>query len=52
MKMWKAALYARLSRDDDNYGATSMSITNQIDFMKDWLEAQPDIDVIDDYTDD
>lgn len=52
MKMWKAALYARLSRDDDNYGATSMSITNQIDFMKDWLEAHPDIDVIDVYTDD
>lgn len=51
-KTWKAALYARLSRDDDNYGATSMSITNQIDYMKDWLEVHPEVEVVDVYTDD
>ncbi len=29
-----------------------MSITNQIDFMKDWLEVHPEIDIVDVYTDD
>lgn len=50
--MWKAGLYPRLSKDDDNYGSVSMSITNQIDLMKNWIEEQTNIQLIDIYPDD
>lgn len=52
MRMWKAGLYPRLSKDDDNYGSVSMSITNQIDLMKNWIEEQTNIQLIDIYPDD
>lgn len=52
MRMWKAAAYVRLSRDDDNFSFESMSITSQKEIINDWLEDQPDIELVDTYADD
>ncbi len=50
-KMYKAANYSRLSRDDGD-NLESESITNQRDFMKNYIKQQDDILLIDEYYDD
>ena len=51
--VWKAALYIRLSReDDDKRKQESDSITNQREILKEYVEVHPDIEIVDFYVDD
>ena len=52
-RLWKAALYIRLSREDEDMSkAESNSITSQREFLKEFLKQHPDIAPIDFYVDD
>ena len=48
---FRAASYARLSRDDDNLGESN-SITNQRNIIADWAAEHPDVQVVQDFCDD
>lgn len=50
-KLWKAALYIRLSKEDGDK-AESYSITSQREILKEYLKLHPDIELHDYYTDD
>ena len=53
MRLWKAALYIRLSREDeDMVKSESNSITSQREFLKEFLKQHPDIALVDFYVDD
>ena len=49
-RIWNAALYLRLSRDDDKY--ESESISSQRELLLDFINSNPDIKVYDIYIDD
>lgn len=49
-RVWNAALYLRLSRDDDKY--ESESISSQRELLLDFINSNPDIKVYDIYIDD
>ncbi len=52
-RLWKAALYIRLSREDEDLSkAESNSITSQREFLKEFLKQHPDISPMDFYVDD
>lgn len=50
-KVWKAALYARLSKEDGDKGESD-SILNQKQLLKEYTEAESDIEFVDFYIDD
>ncbi len=52
MKIYKAAGYVRLSRDDGEIDVESMSILNQKEIINQWAEKQVNIDLVDYYIDD
>ncbi len=52
VKTWKAALYIRLSREDDGAKAESYSVTSQREILKEFLKQRPDIQLYDFYVDD
>lgn len=51
-KIWKAALYIRLSREDGDDKAESCSVTSQREILKEYLKQHPDIQAYDFYIDD
>ena len=52
-RVWKAALYIRLSREDEDMSkAESNSITSQREFLKEFLKQHPDVVPFDFYVDD
>ncbi len=51
MKMWKAGLYIRLSKDDGDK-AESCSVTSQREILKEYVKQHPDIVIHDIYIDD
>ncbi len=50
-KLWKSALYIRLSKDDGDK-AESNSISSQREILKEWVKLHPDIEIYDFYVDD
>ena len=50
-KVWKTALYLRLSRDDGNK-AESNSIASQREILKEYVKRYPDMEIYDIYVDD
>ena len=50
-KIYKTAIYLRLSRDDENYGESS-SISNQRLLLKSFAENKKDIEIVSEYVDD
>ena len=50
-KIWRAALYIRLSKEDGNK-AESESVTSQREILKEYLKLHPDIEPFDCYIDD
>ncbi len=52
IKIWKAALYIRLSKEDEETKAESNSITSQREFLKEYLKQHEDITLYDFYVDD
>ena len=50
-KVWKTALYIRLSREDGDK-AESNSIASQREILKEYLKRSPDMELIDIYSDD
>lgn len=50
-RIWKAALYIRLSKDDGKK-TESESVTSQREILKEYLKLHPDIEVYDYYIDD
>ena len=53
IKVWRAALYIRLSREDeDNTKIESNSVTSQREFLGEFLKQHPDIELYDYYVDD
>lgn len=52
MKIWRAGLYLRLSKDDENYKDESMSITNQRKLTEAFVGQNSDIQLVDTYIDD
>ena len=44
-KIYSAAIYARLSREDGS-GVESNSITNQINYIQDFLKSKSDIQLV------
>ncbi len=52
-RVWKAALYIRLSREDEDMTHNeSNSITSQREFLREFLKQHPDIEPFDTYVDD
>lgn len=52
-RIWKAAFYIRLSKDDIDRGENeSVSISNQREILKEFLKLHPDIEHVDTYSDD
>ncbi len=51
-QIYSAALYCRLSREDENVISESSSIQNQRRLLTDFVAGQPDITVYDEYIDD
>ena len=51
MKIWQAALYVRLSREDGDK-SESDSIVNQKELLKEFARLEEDIEVFDVYVDD
>ena len=51
-KTWKTALYIRLSKEDIEKRNESVSITNQRQILLEYLEAHPDLELVDIYIDD
>ena len=51
IRVWRAALYIRLSKEDGDSGE-SYSITSQREILKEFLKLHPDIDLFDTYIDD
>lgn len=52
-RLWKAALYIRLSREDEDLTkAESNSVTSQREFLREFLKQHPDISPVDFYVDD
>ncbi len=53
LKIWQAALYIRLSKEDlDKNKTESASIANQREILKEYLKLHPDISYADTYVDD
>lgn len=53
LRLWSAALYIRLSREDENMQKVeSNSITSQREFLKEYLKQHPEIEAYDYYVDD
>ena len=53
IKVWKAALYIRLSREDeDTNKVESNSVTSQREFLREYLKQHPEIEPYDYYVDD
>lgn len=50
-KMWKTALYIRLSKEDGDK-AESNSISSQREILKEYLKQHPDMELVDVYSDD
>lgn len=50
-KIWRAALYVRLSKDDGKK-TESESVTSQREILKEFLKIHPDIEAVDYYIDD
>ena len=52
-KIWKAAIYIRLSREDyEKDDGESTSVTNQREILKEYVRQHPDIELFDTYIDD
>lgn len=51
-KKWQAALYVRLSREDDNGEDESLSISNQKKFLEQYVKNLDDVEIFDIYCDD
>ena len=51
LKTWSAALYVRLSREDELAGESN-SVINQREILKEYLKLHPDIIPFDYYVDD
>lgn len=51
-KKFKVGIYLRLSRDDDDYKDESQSITNQRDFIMDYIRKKDNLIIVDEYCDD
>lgn len=51
-KIWKAALYIRLSKEDGDDKAESYSVTSQRAILMEFLKLHPDIELFDVYIDD
>ncbi len=52
LKLWKAALYIRLSREDEGDKAESCSVTSQREILKEYVKQHDDIELYDIYIDD
>lgn len=52
LKLWRAALYIRLSREDEGDKAESCSVTSQREILKEYIKQHPDIELFDIYVDD
>lgn len=52
IKTWKVALYIRLSREDGDDKAESLSITSQRAILNEYLKQHPDMELVDYYIDD
>ncbi len=51
IKMWNAALYIRLSREDDKQGESN-SVASQREILKEYLKQHPEFSLVDFYIDD
>lgn len=51
-KKFKVGIYLRLSREDDDYKEESASITNQRDYIMNYLRSNDDFIFVDEYVDD
>ena len=49
---FNVAIYLRLSRDDDDFKDESQSISNQRDFITDYIRKNDDLIIVDEYVDD
>ena len=52
IKTWRAALYIRLSREDEGEKKESYSVTSQREILKEYIKQHPDIEIFDIYVDD
>ncbi len=52
LKLWRAALYIRLSREDEGDKAESCSVTSQREILKEYIKQHSDIELFDIYVDD
>ncbi len=52
LKLWKAALYIRLSREDEGDKVESCSVTSQREILKEYVKQHDDIELYDIYIDD
>lgn len=52
IRVWRAALYIRLSKEDEETKTESNSITSQREFLKEYLKQHEDITAYDFYVDD
>ena len=51
-KAWQAALYIRLSREDEEKKNESVSVTNQREILLEYLRQHPELELFDIYVDD
>ena len=51
-KKFKVGIYLRLSKEDDDYKEESASITNQRDYIMNYLRSNDDFIFVDEYVDD
>lgn len=52
IKTWRAALYVRLSREDEGEKEESYSVTSQREILKEYVKQHPDMEIFDIYVDD
>lgn len=52
VRTWKAALYIRLSREDEGDKTESNSVTSQREILKEYIRQHPDMEIFDIYVDD